>query len=235
MKYLALIFFVLLTGILKAQNPQIGIDMVGKINGDYNKIVISRYVPSADTNKIETKNIGDTTVSLTGHIVQFYNQNGDVEEVDMYNNNDILMWRVTYMYDENTHKLVSGIKQNAKGEISTKYKFIDNAYTKTIEESVMDTTGDVVGILLYNFNNLGKLQNIQTYNAERKLIKTIAYTYDDDNQRQAETHYDDSGATIRSINYNYEYDDRKNWIRRKECDAESGELCGVMERKIIDI
>ena len=68
-----------------------------------------------------------------------------------------------------------------------------------------------------------------TYDAEGKLLKKITSTYDKEGNETENIVYKGDGTIAQKKNYVYQYDKKRNWIKKTE--SENGELSLIIQQK----
>ncbi|MFD2512572.1 hypothetical protein ACFSRY_01725 [Pontibacter locisalis] len=160
--------------------------------------------------------------------VNKYDEAGNLTEQYAYDYNDSLKYKREIRYDE---------KGNVKEIEADRDLFWGrrNIYTYNEEENTVaertfyeDSTFNFRTI--YRFDKKNNLVGLETYDSEGTLQDSTIYTYDKmGNEVQART-YSPQGKRINQTTNKYEYDRKKNWIRKIE--YEDGEAKYIVEREI---
>ena len=82
---------------------------------------------------------------------------------------------------------------------------------------------------LYKNDEKGNPLERLTYDATDKLVKKVTSTYDKEGNETENVVYKEDGTIAQKKNYTYQYDKKKNWIKKTE--SENGEPYLIIEQK----
>ena len=79
-----------------------------------------------------------------------------------------------------------------------------------ISSNRLDSDGNLSSKTIYLYNNLNLCDT--SLNITMPTVQMTTYKYDSNNHKTEEKIFDINGRVRKTISFNYEYDEQKNWI-----------------------
>jgi len=180
-----------------------------------------------------------------------YNDNGNLKERLFFNSWGDLFEKAIYKY--NKKNLLTTIdRYNSEGKRKKRYAFKYHANKKLKEEieyrsngkisgkRIYDERGYCISFETYNKNGVSKRKNIFKNDNNGNIIEekwsdtgnTNKYSYNKKGNQISFVRYDSFGDIINSEYFEYEYDERGNWIKKINFEGENREVKDVTNRTI---
>ena len=186
-----------------------------------NTELLTEFDPKGRTTKMQVKNNG---MIMSYH--DTYNDQGYlIESISKDEDNKKLSSNL-YEYDQKGNRTRHDLL-TAEGNLfmSTFSKYNDK--NQLIEKSsCVGGVCDEKSVFTYAKGN--PLERL-TYDAEGKLLKKITSTYDKEGNETENIVYKGDGTIAQKKNYVYQYDKKRNWIKKTE--SENGELSLIIQQK----
>ncbi len=150
-----------------------------------------------------------------------YNEFDKISKIEIRDENGNLLSRSEYKYaKEKKSKVEWHFTYNINKEIDFTSKTLFNEKGKPAEITFYNNDGSISSFIRYTYDNKNEIY--ETYDADGELYLSVITTYNDDHLPIKEiTKWTGAFSNIEGSEqkYEYEYDDRNNWIKKIEFEA----------------
>ncbi len=171
---------------------------------------IYTYNAEGKLEQIETEYYEDNKTYETEYD---YDDKGNISTIYYFNADGQIDYHTEMAYDDKGNRIVEK-SYNSEGDLTHEYqnKYDENGFkvqTKFIKED-----GEVDMVQDYKYDSKGNLIENKTTSADVDLSGTVTHKYDNRSNQVEELNLDADGNEIDKTQYEYEFDDRGNWITK---------------------
>ena len=168
-----------------------------------------------EQNQLVAEQNYDAEGNLSDNRTYSYDEKNRVNQIIRFNNAGGLTGSTLTEYDDKKN-MIERATYNARGRLLGKEVSKTNENDFPIETKIYNSENNLVNYRTEVFDKKGLRRELTALSPEEDVLMKISFDYDKRGNLILQEGTDETGAAFLPVRYEYEFDNRKNWIKRVE-------------------